>query len=254
MIGERVIELDNIDSTNAYASQVFRSAEFEDGTVVWAHNQYAGRGQHDHSWISESGKNLTCTICLHPRFLPPDRQFQLNKAIALGAVDFLRHYLYIPESGQTNPEISIKWPNDLYAGNQKIGGILIENSIMGAILETSLAGIGVNINQTRFAPDIPNPVSFIHILRHETMLKDALLSLCRFLDHRYSVLKQTDTDVYDLEFDQNLLGFGQWRTFSSGGELLEGKIRGVDLAGRLKVENREGKTLLFYHKEIEYIL
>jgi len=253
MIGKTILELDRVDSTNAYANQVFTTSEFEDGTVIWPHEQFAGRGQHDHTWISEAGKNLTITVCLIPGFLAPDRQFQLNKTISLGILEFICSFPN-PASRIPHPASHIKWPNDIYVGDQKIGGILIENKIMGSFLETSFVGIGLNINQTRFAPDIPNPVSLIHILRHETVLKDALKSLCGFLDKRYMDLRQTDQTDLDREFDQNLLGYYQWRKFLCDGNQIEGKIKGVDHSGRLLVEIPSGEVRCFNHKEIEYLL
>jgi BirA family biotin operon repressor/biotin-[acetyl-CoA-carboxylase] ligase len=253
MIGKKIIELARVDSTNAYANQVFPGAEFENGTVIWAHEQFAGRGQHDHRWISEACKNLTITVCLKPRFLAPGRQFQLNKAIALGIIDFIDSFLQ-PASPGLQPASSIKWPNDIYIGNRKIGGILIENRIMGSSLETSFAGIGINVNQTRFTSDIPNPVSLIQILGRETELKASLLTLCGFLDMRYQELRQKDPVSLDQEFDRSLLGFDQWGNFVCHGARLEGKIKGVDNSGRLLLETHNSEILSFDHQEITYLL
>jgi BirA family transcriptional regulator, biotin operon repressor / biotin---[acetyl-CoA-carboxylase] ligase len=253
MIGKTIIELVEVDSTNAYANDVFTKNDFEDGAVIRALEQSAGRGQHDHRWISEPGKNLTITVCLKPRFLAPDRQFQLNKAIALGVLDFIRSCL--PSTPRIRDLASrIKWPNDIYVGSRKIGGILIENKIMGSVLETSLAGIGINVNQARFEPDIPNPCSLVQILGHETVLKDALRSLCKFLDKRYQELKSMEMVNLDHEFDQNLLGYEQWRTFIRDGVPMEGRVKGVDQNGRLLLETPDGETLAFSHQEIEYEL
>ena len=253
MIGKTVLELERVDSTNAFANRVFATTKFEDGTVIWAHEQFAGRGQHDHIWESEAGKNLTLTVCLQPRFLSPDRQFRLNKAIALGALDFIRS-LAFPEPRIANPESLIKWPNDIYVGNRKIGGILIENRIMGSTLAASFIGIGLNLNQTLFSPDLQNPVSLIHLVGHETVLKDALGALCGVLSKRYAELKQKAEVGLNLEFDQNLLGFDQWRYFLHNEAQMEGRILGVDSSGRLKVETRDTGIHYFSHKEIAYIL
>jgi BirA family biotin operon repressor/biotin-[acetyl-CoA-carboxylase] ligase len=242
MIGDTIIELASVDSTNAYAA----SAEFKDGTVIWAHNQFAGRGQHDRQWHSEAGKNLTFTVVLKPGFLAPDRQFQLNKSISLGLLDFV--HSFSPHA------LKVKWPNDIYAGSRKLGGILIENRIMGSRLGTSFVGIGLNVNQTCFSPEIPNPVSLVQLGRHELVLKDALLSLCHCLNKRYTALCQEDTGGLDLEFDQNLLGYRQWRSYMIEGRQLEGQIMGVDESGRLMIEQRNGKVAAFFHGGIEYVL
>ncbi|MDP1622305.1 MAG: biotin--[acetyl-CoA-carboxylase] ligase [Bacteroidales bacterium] len=251
MIGKKLIELARVDSTNAYASLLYSDSDFEDGTVIWAHDQFAGKGQHDHQWISESGKNLTFTVCLKPRFLAPGSQFQLNKAFTLAIIDFIRSFPN-QASPAPHPEAFIKWPNDIYVGNQKIGGILIENKIMGSTFETSIAGIGLNINQTRFAPDIPNPVSLIHMLRHEIVLKDALHSLCDFLNRRYLELQQAGNENLDQEFNENLLGFDKWRLFVQKSNKIEGRIRGVDKSGLLLLEDRNGEISAYNHGEVEY--
>ena len=246
MIGKTILELSSVDSTNAYANRVYPATEFEDGTIIWAHEQFAGRGQHDHCWSSEAGKNLTLSVCLKPRFLSPDRQFQLNKAISLGVLDFIRSF--------TPADSWIKWPNDLYTGDRKIGGILIENKIMGSVFEASIAGIGINVNQTFFSTSIPNPVSLIQILGYETELNDALQTLCRFLSQRYAELKRSDHHHLDQEYDRNIMGFGQWRFFSCDGASIEGIIKGVDESGRLLVTSRGGETNCFSHGEIGYVL
>ena len=253
MIGKNIIELLQVDSTNSYCNRMFATSGFEDGVVVWAHEQQAGRGQQDHDWISEAGKNLTFTVCLKPYFLAPARQFQLNKAISLGVLDYIRSILH-PASTIPHLEPTIKWPNDLYIGNRKVGGILIENKIMGSIFETSIAGIGLNINQTRFSPEIPNPVSLIHHLGHETVVKETLISLCGFLDGRYQTIRQSGQHDLDVEFDENLLGFGRWGNFLSDGAQVEFRIKGVDSFGRLLAESRTGEIRCFGHREIAYMV
>lgn len=253
MIGAKLIELHAVDSTNDYAAKAFSRNEFVDGTVIWAHEQSNGRGQQGNTWSSEPGKNLTITVCLKPRFLPPGGQFLLNKAIALGVLDFIRTCLH-GASRIAHPASLIKWPNDLYFGNRKIGGILIENQIMGPVFETSFAGIGININQAHFPPGLPNPVSLIQILHRVTGLKEALLTLCGHLDRRYHELENNSPAGIGQEYNQCLLGFDQWRLFHQDGAEMEGKINGVDDSGRLLVETRNNEILCCSHGEIEYVI
>jgi len=118
-IGRNRRYFDMVDSTNNYASLIAGKSGIPEGTLVWAGFQSAGRGQAGNRWESEAGKNLTFSLILYPHFLPPEMQFLLSEAVSLGITDFLT--LYIP-----NP--LIKWPNDIYAENRKIGGILIEHS------------------------------------------------------------------------------------------------------------------------------
>jgi len=253
MIGKPIFELDRVDSTNAYANQVMAKGNLTEGTVIWAHEQYAGRGQLNHHWISEAGQNLTFTVVLKPSFLSPARQFLLNKAVSLGAIDFVRNSLKNLSGNQIH-ETGIKWPNDIYIGNQKIGGILIEHKIMGNALETSLAGIGMNINQIRFSSEIPNPVSLIQLLHSEMALKEALVAICSCLGCRYKMLQDKETETLDHDYHNALLGFNQWRFFTRNGNLMEGKITGVDNLGRLLIETRQGEVVSFNHREVEYVL
>ncbi len=273
MIGEKIIELERVDSTNGWAARAMEESDFSDGTVIRAKDQYAGRGQHDHQWISEPDKNLTFTLVLHPGFLPPDFQFQLNKAISLGILDFVRKVsaplqspLQHPEgqlAGLLKPaplrqkamettEASVKWPNDIYLGGRKIAGILIENKIMGDKLDTVLVGIGLNVNQQRFSPALPDAGSLIGFLGHELELNETLTDLCGILENRYRMLRRQQFAALDRDYCRNLLGFNQWRSFLSDGNLIEGKITGVDPFGRLVIETRNGERNAYNHKTIEF--
>ena len=252
MIGKKIFELDRVDSTNAFANKLLLLGQVSDGYVVWAHEQFAGKGQHDHTWVSEAGRNLTMTVIFRPLFLAPDCQFLLNKVVSLAVVDYLNTAIAsMNKAGY--PEVTIKWPNDIYIGNLKIAGILIENRIMGSSVEVSLAGIGININQLSFSPEIPNPVSLIQVIHRETVLKEALLSLCHMIEQRYEALKVDSSDSIDLQFDQQLLGFGKWRDFTCSNGKLEGKIKGVNQFGQLLLELRNGEVREFNHMEIEFL-
>jgi BirA family biotin operon repressor/biotin-[acetyl-CoA-carboxylase] ligase len=251
-IGNPLVELIRVNSTNSYAGQLYADNVASDGMVIWAHEQFAGRGQGDHAWSSEAGMNLTITVCLQPHFLPPDRQFRLNKAISLGVLDFMRSFP-VHVSGGMPQSFSIKWPNDIYYGEKKTGGILIEHRIMGPLLDASFVGIGLNINQTTFAPDIPNPVSLVQIIQKETVIKVALMSLCACLEGRYQELRDSDSEKLDDEYDQNLLGYGQWRTFLMQDISTEGKTEGVDQSGRLMLLLQSGERILGNHGEVSLV-
>jgi len=250
LIGNKIFEFDRVDSTNTVADQIFQQRDPADGEVVWAHDQYAGRGQHDHTWVSEPGKNLSFTVILRPRFLPPHRQFMLNKAVALAVADFVAGAL---QKGP-HPPVSVKWPNDIYVGESKIGGILIENKIMGSKLDTSLVGIGINVNQRVFPPEIPNPTSLVSFLKQETDVREMLTWVCRHLESRYAALQEPGKGNLDEAYDSRLLGFEQWRNYTLQGRISRGKIKGVNLTGQLLIETVTGTTLSFDHGEVGFIL
>jgi len=243
VIGIRIIELETVDSTNLYAERILADGEVEEGTVIWAHHQTAGRGQGENAWISEPGKNLTLSIILFPHFLPPGEQFFFNKAIALGVHDFLGLFVQ---------EVSIKWPNDLCIGRKKAGGILIQHQLSGNQLTSTIAGIGININQTRFDHHLPNPASLTQILRQELVLKEAVHQLIDRLNFRYRQLKTGSFAQLDVDYIHALLDLGENRLFQYGKEITEGIIRGVDESGRLLVELPGKGIMAFLHGEIGY--
>lgn len=243
MIGHPIIELEKVTSTNNYALNLISKSEVTEGTIVLTHEQTAGKGQGNNTWETEAGKNLTFSIILHPSFLLPDQQFYLNKAISLAITDYLSRIVI-------NKPVHIKWPNDIYFGDKKLGGILIENVISGNIFQSSVIGIGLNINQENFSNAIPNPISLKQILNHELNLKEELQSLCNCLENRYITLRGKHFSALDVDYKNRLLGYSEWRIYRKGTEEIEGQITGVDEFGRLEIRTKDGELLTFSHGEI----
>ncbi|MBK6828679.1 MAG: biotin--[acetyl-CoA-carboxylase] ligase [Chitinophagaceae bacterium] len=155
-IGTPFVELQSVDSTNNYAREQIHAGMAQHGQAIFAHEQWAGKGQRGRHWVSEKGQNMAVSILLQPKSLPISRQFELSAAIALTVHQTLA--VYLPE------DLTIKWPNDLYWQDRKAGGILIENLLSshdqtGSSWNWAIAGIGININQTQFLrsaePGIP---------------------------------------------------------------------------------------------------
>ena len=146
IIGSKLLFFENLPSTNSHAASLLRDNKVSEGAVIYTNYQSAGRGQGGNKWESEENKNLLISIVLFPSMISPADQFLLSMAVSLGICDFLDRYI---------SAISIKWPNDIYVKNDKIAGILIENSIMGDHIENTIAGIGININQEKFMSDAP---------------------------------------------------------------------------------------------------
>lgn len=138
--------LEETTSTNDEA----RNPRYEHGDAICAERQTAGRGQRGHTWSSEEGRNLMFSLVWEPRFLPVSEQFLLSEAVALALTDLFGGY---------GIDARIKWTNDIYAGDRKLVGILIEHNLTGDRLSRTIVGIGVNVNQTRFDPSLPNPSS-----------------------------------------------------------------------------------------------
>ncbi len=144
--------VDSVMSTNRVMAE--EMAEAPHGTVLMARSQTAGRGQRGNSWEAASGMNVTMSLMLRPERIDVRSQWRMSQAVALGAVAHLDRLL-----GSVAADVSLKWPNDIYVGDRKIGGILIENSLDGIKLRRAIVGIGLNLNQRKFVSDAPNPVS-----------------------------------------------------------------------------------------------
>ena len=174
---------DSLPSTNKYC-ELLNLNEVEEFTCYCAHTQTAGIGQGDHLWHSAPGQNLTFSLVLHPTFLPARLQFRLTQALSLGITDWLHSQLSTPHS-----PLSIKHPNDIYLGHSKLCGTLITTRLQGQRILHAVAGIGLNLNQTEFPPELPNPISLKQITGRDYPLQASLESLLASLRARYEALR-----------------------------------------------------------------
>jgi BirA family transcriptional regulator, biotin operon repressor / biotin---[acetyl-CoA-carboxylase] ligase len=241
-----VISLDRVDSTNSYCERLLEQGDVGEGTVVVAKNQIEGKGQGRNQWLSEPGMNLTMSWILFPRFLPPDNQFLLNKSIALGILDLASEFL-------PGDDCKIKWPNDIYYRRSKLGGILINHTLSGSSFDHSIIGIGININQVKFDPSLPNPISLSQVLSHDVDIAQCLHSLINKLESRYELVITGDHSTINQEYNANLLGVNELMQFRSKETYFTGIIREVDHYGRLVIENDRKELLLFFHGEVEMV-
>lgn len=232
-VGKVLLHFPALGSTNVYAQELLAKSKPSEGTVISTFNQLDGRGQIGSSWESAPDKNITMSLILYPRFLPIVKQFELNQVISLAVSDFI--------SDQLEKEIKIKWPNDIYIGDRKVAGILIQNTISTQRIQASIAGIGINVNQTDFPADIPNPTS----LKLETgkgFELDILLSeLCYFLENRYLQLRQGKSTQFKEEYLLKLYRYNEPATFQRAkGGIFKGKISGIDESGMLLIAGEKG--------------
>ena len=220
--------LDIADSTMNYAA--VHQHELGDRTMVVAHNQESGRGQRGNSWESEPGKNLTVTMLYRPKAdMDPrpldEQQFRISEAAALGVADTLEAY---------GLKAMVKWSNDVYVGDCKISGILIEHTIISNRLDNSRIGIGLNVNQREFVSDAPNPVSMYQLLGEELPLARVLDTLSEKLGRR--------------------LGQDGFRLREGERTEFQASIRDVRRNGPLVLLMADGAETAFYFKEVEFIL
>ncbi len=243
-IGSYIERIEELDSTNSYASSLLLEQHPPEGSVILARKQKKGRGQSTNKWESEDDKNLTFSIILYPSFVNVVKQFEISKTISLGVVDFLKLH--------TN-QVSIKWPNDIYAGKNKIAGILMEYSIHRNQISSCITGIGLNINQKEFFSKAPNPVSLTQLTGKTYNLEDCLSELLNKIDSRYRELIEGGFLKIDEAYERLLYQKDTWAFYSMKGNVFEGKITGVDEYGLLKIETREQGILKFDYKEVSFL-
>lgn len=245
MIGGNKIYFDRLTSTNDIALEQVKSGEAVHGTVISAGEQSKGRGQQENKWESAYGMNLIVSIILYPENIEAARQFLISKAISVALVRLLSEY---------SSDISIKWPNDIYAGGDKIAGILIENSVKGDRLESSVVGIGLNLNQTTFSTGLPNPVSLSMITGREHDPEKVLDDLCTHFESLYQMVENGQSMAVDRAYYNHLYRRSLFSDFSIRGLTIKGSIEGVDEFGRLLLRDEGGAIRKFSFREIEFIL
>ena len=244
MFLNKIFWFDVIDSTNSEAYRNLSTAPH--GTVWAARFQTAGRGQKGNKWESAAGENLMFSILLRPDFIPVERQFLISQTVALAVCNLLEKW---------HIDISIKWPNDIYIGDKKVQGMLIEHFLSGPHLCASIAGVGINLNQERFASDAPNPTSVLLETGVSHAPEVALQELLPFLAARYQSLQQGEWNQIDAAYQAKLYRLGQWATYlrCATERPFTGKILGVNEYGCLKMEIADGSLESFPFKEIQYL-
>jgi BirA family transcriptional regulator, biotin operon repressor / biotin---[acetyl-CoA-carboxylase] ligase len=240
-VGKNLVYLPQCPSTNSLASELIQTPEIPEGTLVITDDQTGGRGQRGNSWVAEPGKNLTLSVILKPIFLLPKDQFQLSQAVAVAIADVLSITL--------NQPAWIKWPNDVLINNRKVCGVLIENSITGEIIQHTIIGIGLNVNQTEFL--IPHAGSMRSVSGRKFELNDVLDPLLRHLESNYLELKSGRAANLAERYNQQLFRRGEQHQFLAAGESFQGMIHGVAANGRLQVVVH-GVRREFDTKEIAY--
>ena len=240
---------DSLDSTNDEALR--HISAYDNLSVIAAWEQTAGRGQRGNSWSAAPGENLTFSVvlkygpgALEP--LPAASAFCLSKASSLAVCDVLEAY---------GVKALIKWPNDIYVRNRKICGMLIENSLSGDKLSTSVIGIGLNVNQKEFPPQLVNPVSMASVTGSDYLVKDVLDTFCKAFSGRLESIYR-EGDRLDRDYIARLYRFGRVSTYvdcSSGAEF-QGRITGVLGDGRLKISLPDGTDRLYFFKEVSFVI
>ncbi len=228
------MHIDETDSTNRW----LREQGGEENMVVWADYQTAGRGCGTNHWESERGKNLTFSMLLHPHDVPAQKQFRISRAISLAICKAL---------GQHIGDLSIKWPNDIYWRDGKIGGILIEVTLQGNKVKDCIIGIGLNINQRVFRSDAPNPVSMWQICEQETDCEQLLQEILQAFQE---YMGKSNKD----EYQSMLYRRKGFHPYADKDGAFMAEIIDVEDDGHLLLRDDNGQLRRYAFKEVTFII
>ncbi|MBO7186101.1 MAG: biotin--[acetyl-CoA-carboxylase] ligase [Alistipes sp.] len=223
-----------------------RDRQYGHMDIIWAEHQTSGRGQRGHSWHSHSGENITFSIILTPTFLPATEQFLISEIAALALVDTLKEY---------DIECRIKWTNDIYAGDNKIVGILIEHTLAGMNLSRTVIGIGLNVNQLSFPEELPNPTSMA-VERGITFDRREILdTFSTKIAALYDLLESGQKEAIESRYRMSMYHRDEQHTYAyADGVEFRATIRGVRPSGELCLEHEDGIVREYAFKEVEFVL
>ena len=247
---DSIIRLATVDSTNRYtrddADNLWNKHGENGFVVITATHQTAGRGQRGNIWSSNTGENLLISILVRPgEALEVKRQFLLSQAVAMSIHDAMKCH---------GIETQLKWPNDIYAGNRKLAGILLELDYSGAFVEQAIIGIGLNVNQENFPPMDRTPVSMKMLRERDFTLDDVLATVLDFFEHYYTELRFGHRDAIAAEYCRLLLGIDEQHTFIDCNGRFDAVIKGVESDGHLILLRNDGSTGRYAFKEVEMVL
>ncbi len=230
--GQQALWLSECGSTNTEAQRLLGENRASEGFVVLTDYQTAGRGQRGNAWEAAPAENLMLSLVWKPTFLAAKQQFLLSQAVALAVYDWANALLTTPL------RLRVKWPNDLYFGPQKLGGILIENSLSGPRIQHSIVGLGLNVNQQDF--ENRTATSLSRLTGHHYNRKALTNHLLECLEARYLQLRAGEFVRLRRDYLQVLYRFQETHDFEVDGQRVAGRIVGVEEDGRLIVALEDG--------------
>ncbi len=240
----KFITLKETDSTNRFLRE-YNGEKGQLMTIVSAEYQTAGRGQGINTWESERGKNLLFSILLLPQNVPAARQFVMLEAKSLAIRDTLLELV---------PDISIKWPNDIYFRNMKIGGTLSECDISGKCMKNCILGTGLNINQQTFTSDAPNPISLHNILGHETDKMALLKNIINRLEYYLKMVENNQLDELDNLYANALYRRNGVFSYEDANGRFMAEMVKVEPNGILVLQRTNGMVSKYGFKEVKFII
>jgi BirA family biotin operon repressor/biotin-[acetyl-CoA-carboxylase] ligase len=242
-----LLKYDMLDSTNVEAVRLYKTGKAVSGMVIVADEQTGGKGHGNNRWESERGKNLTFSVMFKPDFIEPSSQFVITQLISLSIWEVLQSIL-------RKKHVSVKWPNDIYVGDRKISGILIQNFIKGNTIDMSVIGVGLNVSQKLFLSTAPNPTSVILESGMDCPLDNLLEDILETFDQY--VKKYNNPALFNKLtkcYLTKLYRFGEQAIYKDAKETFTAAITGVSEYGQLLLTDANGVNRKFGFKEVELI-
>ncbi len=248
------IELSEVDSTNTFLRGYHPTRQTEI-TLVTTEYQTAGRGQGTNSWEAEAGKNLLFSLQVHPTSLPVEQMFVLSEAIALSIQQAVEEALTGSARGLQKEDgaVMVKWPNDVYVGDKKVAGILIENELKGQLIGRSILGCGVNVNQSVFTSDAPNPVSLCQLLGHEMERRFLLEAVMAGFTRRYDTILHGQYAEIHEDYLATLYRRTGFHTYQDARGVFLAEIINVEPSGHLILQDKIGHQRRYAFKEVTFL-
>ena len=237
---------DEIKSTNTWLYDKMSAGEDVAGTVVTAAHQTEGRGMDKNRWESAAGMNLLFSIALNVNFLEAENQFKISQAVSVAIVETLSQFV-------DGLKLFVKWPNDIYFGDKKLAGMLIQNTVEGRMMGTTIIGVGLNVNQVEFSKEIPNPISLKMISGHDydlEKLSDLLVSNIKASVE--SLVSEDNMAIINEKYISRSYRFGLWADYVYQNKVKTLKIDGFDKYGRLLLHDKEGACIVCDIKELQF--
>lgn len=241
-----IIKLNAIGSTNTFLKEMVKEKPVDNYTVIWADSQFQGRGQMGTVWSSEPGKNLTFSVFVKWKDFKLTGAAYLNYCIAVAIYNRLKSYKV--------PNLSVKWPNDILAGNAKIGGILIENSVSKERIQHTIIGFGLNVNQLKFSDDLGKVSSLQLLLAKEINREDLLTALVTDIKKQMTLCVPGNFQNIKKNYLSVLYKYRVPAMFSTvEGVQFMGKIVDVSESGSLQIELEDRTVQAFGLKEVKFV-
>lgn len=236
----KIFENKEVESTNDWAAEVVKNNLVSGSFAVITEFQTKGKGRQSNTWQSEAGKNLLFSLVFYPDHIKAEDQFVISKIVSLAIQDTISLLC---------PQTTIKWPNDIYIGDKKVAGILIDNEIKGNFIESTIIGVGININQDTFDESLPNPTSLLLETGSSNSPKVIFNEILNKIINGFD----SEHDEIDNQYLDALYRFGETLQFEDKHSRFNGKISGITKYGQLQIET-DHDMRVYNFNEIKFVL